>query len=214
MADSEDYDVLRFGIDGIVYGGNNLYIDNVSIESDYSLTTPGFLRVDQILSDQIVLSWFEESVNETGFIIERSSDGVDFVEVGRVGRNINTFADTSIPVPNANYFYRVRAFNSRTESDFTDVLSVQTVTAIEDFENEEGIRYYPNPIGEDRTLNVIINDGRDVNYIIYDIHGRAKLQGGLSGASTAIDLESLSPGVYFINISNNVLTNSIKFIVQ
>ena len=63
-------------------------------------------------SSQINLSWTDNASNETGFRIERSSDGTSFTEISTVGSNVTTYADTGLSA-STQYWYRVRAYNAR-----------------------------------------------------------------------------------------------------
>jgi hypothetical protein len=72
----------------------------------------------------ISLSWTDNSNDESGFRIERSTDNVNFTEVGSVGANVMSFADTGLTAE-TTYYYRVRAFNLYNTLSF----SVYTNTA-------------------------------------------------------------------------------------
>jgi hypothetical protein len=54
----------------------------------------------------------------TGYVIEQSTDGIDWAEIARVrvGPNNDTYSDTGL-TPNTTYFYRVRAANAGGFSD-------------------------------------------------------------------------------------------------
>lgn len=72
---------------------------------------PSGLKIGTVGPSTIALSWVDNSANEAGFSIERSSDNVNFSEVGTVGVNQVTFSDSGLS-SQATYRYRVRAFNS------------------------------------------------------------------------------------------------------
>lgn len=64
----------------------------------------------------IKLAWQDNSTAETGFIVERSLDGVNgWTEIGRTKANVTTFTDPS-GARRTPYFYRVRAFNAAATS--------------------------------------------------------------------------------------------------
>lgn len=69
---------------------------------------------------KITLSWSDNSTNETGFKIERSTDGVNFTQIA---------TSTSATYTNSNlttgvtYHYRVRAYNSAGDSAYSNVAS-------------------------------------------------------------------------------------------
>ena len=60
---------------------------------------------------EIDLSWADHSDNETGFIIERSTDGVNYSPLATTVANVTAYADTSPLALNTTYSYRVRATN-------------------------------------------------------------------------------------------------------
>lgn len=76
----------------------------------------------------IQLSWQDNSNNEDGFAIERSSDGVVFTEIARVGSNVTNFEDEETSSIQ-KYHYRLRAFNQFGYSGYTN-------TAIAVFEEQ------------------------------------------------------------------------------
>ena len=78
----------------------------------------------------LILSWKDNSSNEDGFVIQRSSPiGLPaWAEVARVGPNVQTWTDTGLP--NATAFsYRVAAFNAGGTSAFTSSVTGTTVVA-------------------------------------------------------------------------------------
>lgn len=70
---------------------------------------------------QLSLSWKDNSDNESGFEVERSSDGVSFSALDSVGADVTAFVDTSV-LPGLPYHYRVRAFNEFGYSGYTNVV--------------------------------------------------------------------------------------------
>ena len=76
----------------------------------------------------INISWTDNSTNETGFIIERSSTSstMGFVPIGGVSNNILSFVDKNIS-RNTVYYYRVKASNTKTKYNIT-IPSIATPT--------------------------------------------------------------------------------------
>jgi hypothetical protein len=72
--------------------------------------------VPNLTSRRITLTWTDNSNNETGFIIERTTSG-DYTEVARVGANVTTYTDTGVTVQ--TIYYRVRAYNASGSSYVT-----------------------------------------------------------------------------------------------
>ena len=76
----------------------------------------------------INISWTDNSSNETGFIIERSSTSstMGFVPIGGVSNNILSFVDRNIN-RNTVYYYRIKASNTKTKYN-TTIPSITTPT--------------------------------------------------------------------------------------
>jgi fibronectin type III domain protein len=79
-----------------------------------------------VSSSQIDLSWTDASDNETGFKIERSTDGTTFAEIGTVGANVATYSDTGL-AESTIYYYRVRAVNTGGDSDYSNTAGTTTL---------------------------------------------------------------------------------------
>lgn len=64
--------------------------------------------VVEVPTAKVVLTWDDNSDNEAGFIIERSTDGRAFQRVAEVAANVTTFTDAGLGP--GTYWYRVRAY--------------------------------------------------------------------------------------------------------
>ena len=71
----------------------------------------------------VVLHWFDASKQETGYKIERSTNGLDFTEIAMLGADATNFVDNDAASA-TRYYYRVRAYNSRGNSSFTEIKDV------------------------------------------------------------------------------------------
>ena len=56
------------------------------------------------------LSWTDNSTNETGFVVERSTDNVTFAAVATTSVNVRTYTDAGLAT--GIYYYRVKAVNA------------------------------------------------------------------------------------------------------
>jgi Ca2+-binding RTX toxin-like protein len=66
-------------------------------------------------SKSVRLDWTDNSVNERGFLIERSTDGLAWHVVVSAPRNSHSFNDASVD-PSTNYFYRITAQSNAARS--------------------------------------------------------------------------------------------------
>jgi FtsP/CotA-like multicopper oxidase with cupredoxin domain len=76
---------------------------------------------------QANLTWKDNATNETGFVVERSTDGVNFTVVGKPGLSAGTgnvtFADKTVAL-GGTYTYRVKAVNGTLESGYSNTVQV------------------------------------------------------------------------------------------
>ncbi|MDB6038870.1 MAG: hypothetical protein JWM99_2711, partial [Verrucomicrobiales bacterium] len=76
-------------------------------------------RAVVVSAAQVDLGWSDQSVNELGFAIERSSDGgQSYALLDTVGANIAAYSDRTVR-PGNTYYYRVSAYNPGASSDPT-----------------------------------------------------------------------------------------------
>jgi len=110
-------------------------------------------------------------------------------------------------------FYQVEVTNIYGCSSISDMLNV-IITGMDNNENGEEIIIYPNPV--DGTLYIsAIESTSETIYILRDVDGRIISEGILNqNEVTAIDLNSVAVGSYFISLSNNKFIRHEKVIVR
>lgn len=74
---------------------------------------------------KITLTWNDNATDESGFKIERSTNGTTFTQIATRGANANTYANSGLAA-NTLYYYRVRANNARGNSDYSNTVSART----------------------------------------------------------------------------------------
>jgi acid phosphatase type 7 len=89
-------------------------------------TAPNGLTATAVSRSQIKLAWTDRAGNESGFGIERSSDGLTFSQIATVGANVVVYLNTGLTA-NKTYKYRVRAFNAAGNSAYSNTASATTL---------------------------------------------------------------------------------------
>ena len=92
-------------------------------------TAPSALVTTSITSTQVSLAWTDNSTNESGFRLERSTDGVNFSVIATLGTNTVSATDAAVAAL-TTYYYRVRAYNSAGSSACSTALRVATPGAV------------------------------------------------------------------------------------
>jgi hypothetical protein len=70
---------------------------------------------------KVTLTWSYSSTAETGFKVERSSDGTTFSQIATVGATVRSYVDSGV---NRTEYYRVRAYNSASNSAYSNTVRV------------------------------------------------------------------------------------------
>ena len=86
---------------------------------------PTNLNAVAVSSSQINLSWTDNSTNETGFKIARSTNGTNFTQIAIVPSNTTTYPSTGLAA-STKYYYRIRAYNSAGNSSYSNIASSST----------------------------------------------------------------------------------------
>jgi len=86
---------------------------------------PSGLTVQSALYNKVTIGWSDNATNETGFKVERSTDGATFTEIASLGADMRSFADATVAA-RTTYYYRVRAYNSVGPSAFSGTVSATT----------------------------------------------------------------------------------------
>jgi len=86
---------------------------------------PSGLTATAVSGVRIDLAWNDNSANETGFRIERSTNGTSFAQIAAVGADTKTYSSTGL-AKNKTYYYRVRATNPGGDSAYSNTASAKT----------------------------------------------------------------------------------------
>ncbi|NIJ53734.1 fibronectin type III domain-containing protein [Dyadobacter arcticus] len=78
-----------------------------------------------ISGTQINLTWVDNAVDETGFELERSLDGVTFTKLTDLALNTISYQNTGL-IPATRYLYRVLAKNAAGKSAYSNVVNATT----------------------------------------------------------------------------------------
>lgn len=114
--------------------GNSGYSNTVGATTQTTVTVPAAptnLSAPSVTATSVNLAWVDNASNETGFRIERctGSGCTGFVEITTVGANIGTYQDAG-RASGTTYTYRVRAYNTAGNSDYSNAVAATTQTVV------------------------------------------------------------------------------------
>ena len=81
-------------------------------------------------SSQVNLTWTDNASDETGFAVQRSTDGVTFAAAATLGANVVSWNDTG-RTAGTQYWYRVQATNAGGASAWSNTASATTPAFVE-----------------------------------------------------------------------------------
>jgi hypothetical protein len=157
------------------------------------------------------LQWVTENeINSASFIIERSSNGIDFIAIGTVAANntsaTNRYSFTdSHPADGINY-YRLRSVDNNNASRYSPVRKVNFKAGTND------ISIYPNPV-----INSIITISSAVNCSsaqLFDATGKLVQEFKLKGKINTLTLKRVTKGIYQLKVVTERSVYTDKIMVQ
>jgi len=121
------------GADSFTFRVNDGTVNSASATVSITITAPtsvpaapNGLVATAVSTSQINLTWNDNSTNEDGFKIERSTNGSSFTEIGTLGPGVQNFSSTGL-ASNKTYYYRVRAYNTLGNSAYSNTASAKTL---------------------------------------------------------------------------------------
>jgi fibronectin type 3 domain-containing protein len=161
---------------------------------------PTNLAASALSASQVQLTWTRNSTNESGFDVERSTDGVNFAQVGLGDAGATAFIDSNGLQPDAKYYYRIRAINKIGNSAYSNVTSTTTLLGIVGLWADSdvgapgatgGASFANNTYTVSGSGNDIFNTSDNFHYIYQPLNGDGTIiahvltQGNTSGGAKA-----------------------------
>jgi trimeric autotransporter adhesin len=161
------------------------------------------------------VSWSTtQEVNTSHFVIERSNDGRNFAEIGRVTANGNSnallnygFVDNN-PVKGINY-YRLRVVDRDNTAKLSAIRSVRN-------EGIADVAVFPNPVTDLMTVTIDADKAETGAMVITDITGKIVFNKTITVAQgnnrLPVNTASLASGAYIIKVqlSNDIVVRKFN----
>ena len=109
-------------------GATGTQSQSVTVSSPQVVTkpeAPSSLTLTVVSKNRIDLRWSDNSINETGFKIERSTDGSQWSPLATTLANVKSYSSTGLK-SRTRYYYRIRATNSGGDSAYSNTESAVT----------------------------------------------------------------------------------------
>lgn len=89
-------------------------------------------------------------------------------------------------------------------------ITVEQVLSVED-KFAANVSIYPNPVQDDLTIFSLFKLD---SYSVHSVTGQLVMQGETSGNFTTLNVSTLQPGIYFVNVNSGDLSHTAKIIVS
>ncbi|WP_343674955.1 fibronectin type III domain-containing protein [Chitinophaga sp.] len=109
---------------GATYGYINAVVLQYFIDNGSPLN-PTNATATATSKTSINVKWQDNSTNETGFQVYRSTDNSTFTLLATVGNNVNSYSDAGLGT-DTRYYYKIRAIKDTTKSEYTNTASAST----------------------------------------------------------------------------------------
>jgi trimeric autotransporter adhesin len=211
---------LEHGTNGYVLQANinsfsSFYFasNNMTLPLDL-LTFTGSLQSDK----STLLKWkTENEVNTSHFVVERSVDAVTFSSIGTVAAagnstNVQDYSLTDNGIANQQsliFYYRLKMVDIDGQFKYSNVIAI-TLADI-----TGAISIAPNPVANEAKVTVTAPEDGKLNFKVVDNAGRTILQRTLQvrkgiANTIYIDMQNLSAGMYFLNVTGAGLNKNLK----
>lgn len=203
----------KYSVDLSAYAGQEVYLGfrHFTTVANYALC------IDAITVTNAV--WCGTASETVRYNIYRSVDGVDYQYIGFAnGDEVGYTDNTTVSV---DQYYQVTAVNTIAGGDTCESAPALASDGIHDFvhvvttgvgEAKQGVEVYPNPT---ESVLFVQLEGLDLHsgetlYQITNVQGQVLMEGTLREGLSAIAVENLSHGMYFITIEGT----TTRFVVR
>ena len=178
----------------------SLYAAQLNDRKTYGILpdTPGKLSVKNYKFSEtekyVELSWYDISIEETSYILERSSDGISFQTIATLPENTVFYTDSTLQ--QANYFYRIKAKNAIGTSPASNTIQTLGSQGPSTYYVKAGGLNTNNGLSEASAfpaLSTAIATAIDGDTII------------VVGSISQVDQVTLSKSVYFVGQNNSTI---------
>ena len=142
-----------------IYGFNNSG-DSVASGAVLMMTMPNAPSdLDGIKITSVTLTWIDNSATEEGYKIERRTGTGTFAQIGTVGIDNITFEDTAPPQGQVDY--RVCAYNSYVDSEYTNTFTVEEQQDDDDDDDDDATTDDDDTVDDDDDDDATDDDDDD-----------------------------------------------------
>ena len=167
-----------------------------------------------------ILSWTTASeMNVSHFVIEKSTDGINYSDAGIVFAYGNTtdkmsytFSDNVSTNQSGVIYYRLYSVDKDGKGQYSETRMIR-ISKQDD--NNITILAYPNPVSNELRVTIPSNwQNKKVTYELFTANGQVakKMESANSNQTETLNVNSLAPGLYIVKVTCNGKTTQEKII--
>jgi hypothetical protein len=166
----------------------------------------------ECVPNQIRLNW--ETASETNndyFSIERSIDGINWTEIGKINGAGNSSSSRKYFLDDLNRYNEISYYQLK-QHDFSGISRTFSPISVKNcIDGNDALSIYPNPA--ENAININFNGEVEqvINTTIVDLFGRNVYQSALY--RSAINIEDFEEGIYFLQLLLKSGNITRKFII-
>lgn len=195
---------------------------NVPVQVTLPIKLSAFNAVLGNNSKRVDLSWttaYEKNVSH--FIVERSTDGINYSDVGMVfaygtttdSKSYSMF-DNITNVTSTVIYYRLRSIDIDGKNELSNIRMIRIGKGTE---TTISILTYPNPVTNDLRITIPANwQNKKAIYEIFNANGQVakRVETGSTSQTETINISSFAPGFYIVKVSCNGETAQQRVVKQ
>jgi hypothetical protein len=152
------------------------------------------------------INWKVAEQNVLNYTVEKSIDGVNFVEIGSQiskGNGQNNYTLTDAQLITGKVLYRIMQTDISGKKTYSNIILLQAT-------NNNVITLYPNPTAD--YVNIFVNNNNSLKTTasLFDIHGKQVKTVLLNNNNVQVSLKDIASGTYFIRFANGETQKIIK----
>lgn len=204
---------------GLSQNGEHWLHGNNGNNSPLPVKLVSFTATANDAADKVETRWTTSlEINSDYFGVERSADGINFNEVGRVAAagnntgNIDYRFDDTKPFAGLSY-YRLRQVDLDGSYEYSNIVSVT-------MGHQNYVQIYPNPTNSELNIDVA-NPSDKILLTVYNISGQevfAKTFGSMAVNKTehiTLNIKNeLAAGMYMVKVSTNGISFNSKLVIE
>lgn len=174
---------------------------------------PGGLSVTDSSATAISLGWADNALNETGFQLDRSADGITFTKLTVLPAGTISYQDAGL-TPETRYYYRILATGDAGNSGYSNVVEAATGSLPPGSLIEEPFNYLPSASGDltVQSANAWPNDGSGDPVFLHP--GSLTYPGFLASSGNHIQVGGASSEYYHTFSGQDIGTVYVSFLFK